>query len=200
MWNLTSLFWINFEDVEQILRIHIYKKWDLYDSIKPLKPWLNMIISNQIKNIIRNNYGNYVRPCLKCAAATWGNSCSIYVDQCSKCPLYANWETNKKDAFNTKIPLPLDYHINEIQPMNHGEFDLLKGVENLTKALKKVLKPTEWLVYDMLCLNNGNEEEVAKLLGFKTTEKNRSPGYKQIKNLKQAILIKAKKHLESGEI
>ena len=53
-WNLTVLAWMDFEDVSQILRIHIYKKWDLYDPDKPLGPWINRIISNQIKNLIRN--------------------------------------------------------------------------------------------------------------------------------------------------
>ena len=57
-WNLTVLAWMDFEDVAQILRIHIYKKWDLYDPSQPLGPWINRIISNQIKNLIRNNYGN----------------------------------------------------------------------------------------------------------------------------------------------
>ena len=63
-WNLTVLAWMDFQDVSQILRIHIFKKWDLYDPEKPLAPWINRIISNQIKNLIRNNYGNYARPCL----------------------------------------------------------------------------------------------------------------------------------------
>ena len=49
-WNLTALSWMDFSDVSQILRIHIYKKWDMYDPSKPLKPWINRIISNQIKN------------------------------------------------------------------------------------------------------------------------------------------------------
>ena len=49
-WNLTVLAWMDFQDVSQILRIHIFKKWDLYDSEKPLAPWINRIISNQIKN------------------------------------------------------------------------------------------------------------------------------------------------------
>ena len=48
-WNLTILSWMDFDDVSQILRIHIYKKWHLYDPEKPLAPWLNRIISNQIK-------------------------------------------------------------------------------------------------------------------------------------------------------
>ena len=52
-WRLTSLSWMDFDDISQILRIHIYKKWHLYDPSKPLAPWLNRIISNQIKNLVR---------------------------------------------------------------------------------------------------------------------------------------------------
>ena len=55
-WNLTALSWMDFDDVSQILRIHIFKKWHLYDHSKPLAPWLNRIISNQIKNIQPNDF------------------------------------------------------------------------------------------------------------------------------------------------
>ena len=48
-WNLTILAWMDFDDVSQIIRIHIWKKWKMYDPEKPLAPWLNRIISNQIK-------------------------------------------------------------------------------------------------------------------------------------------------------
>ena len=44
------------------------------------------------------------------------------------------------------------------------------------------------------------EEEVAKKMGYKTSEKGRSPGYKQIKNIKKAIIIKIKKKLEDDEL
>ena len=81
-WNLTAINWMDFDDVSQILRLHIYKKWDLYDQSQPLAPWLNRIISNQIKNLIRNNYGNYSRPCLKCAAAESNDLCKIYEKHC----------------------------------------------------------------------------------------------------------------------
>ena len=199
-WNLAALNWMDFEDVEQILRVHIYKKWFLYDPKKPLAPWLNIIISNQIKNIIRNNYGNYARPCLKCAAAEWDDSCSIYGEQCKKCPLYAHWEGSKKNAFNTKVTLPLENHVKEVHEMQNDNFDLIKSIKSLSFALKKILKPAEWVVYEMLCLQNKKESEVAKILGFKTSEKNRSPGYKQIKNIKKSIIIKAKRCIINGEV
>ena len=33
-WNLTALSWMDFDDVSQIIRIHIFKKWHLYDQSK----------------------------------------------------------------------------------------------------------------------------------------------------------------------
>ena len=35
-WGLTALAWMDFEDVSQILRLHIYRKWHLYDPSKKL--------------------------------------------------------------------------------------------------------------------------------------------------------------------
>jgi hypothetical protein len=37
-------------------------------------------------------------------------------------------------------------------------------------------------------------------MGYKTTEKNRKIGYKQVKNLKKSIMIKVKKYLYNGDI
>ena len=48
-WYLNSLGWFDFEDVEQIIRVHIHKKWDQWDQSRPLKPWMNKIITNQIQ-------------------------------------------------------------------------------------------------------------------------------------------------------
>jgi len=87
-WTLTSIAWMDFEDISQILKIHIFKKWHLYDQTKPMLPCLNRIISNQLKNLVRNNYTNYCKPCLRCAAAEPDSSCSIYGNQDSRCPLF----------------------------------------------------------------------------------------------------------------
>ena len=58
--------------------------------------------------------------------------------------------------------------------------------------MKKELKPIEWRVYNLLYIQNKTENEVAKEMGYVTSEKNRQPGYKQIKNIKKAIIKKAK--------
>jgi hypothetical protein len=199
-WNLTAISWMDFSDVSQILRIHIYKKWHLYNQTKPLAPWVNRIISNQIKNLIRNTYSNYARPCLKCAAAESDDGCSIYGKQCVDCPLYANWVKSKKNAHDTKLPVAMENHLNEVYDIKNDTVDLEKTAENIHFKMQKILKPIEWKIYTYLYIEYKNEEQVAKLMGYRTTEKNRAAGYKQIKNLKKSIMIKVKKHLYNGDI
>ena len=199
-WNLTAINWMDFSDVSQILRIHIYKKWHLYDSEKPLAPWVNRIISNQIKNLIRNNYSNFTRPCLKCAAAEGEDGCAIYSNQCNACPLYANWEKNKKNAHDTKLTVSIENHIQEINDKPIDNFNMEKTAQNIHNKMQKVLKPIEWKVYQHLYIEGKNEEQTAKLMGYRTSEKNRIAGYKQIKNIKKIIIVKVKKHLYNGDI
>jgi len=199
-WNLTAIAWMDFSDVSQILRFHIYRKWHLYNSLKPLAPWVNRIISNQIKNLIRNNYGNYSRPCLRCAAAEQEDGCTIYASQCSKCPLYAKWEKSKKSAHDIKLPVALENHTQEVHNIIEDEIDIEKTAKNIHAKMQQVLKPIEWKFYELYYIKHKSEEESAKLMGYKTTEKNRKIGYKQVKNLKKSIMIKVKKYLYNGDI
>tara|TARA_Y100001963_G_scaffold135838_1_gene197789 strand:- start:1988 stop:2674 length:687 start_codon:yes stop_codon:yes gene_type:complete len=199
-WNLTALAWMDFDDVSQILRIHIYKKWDMYDPSQPLAPWINRIISNQIKNLIRNNYGNFTRPCLKCAAAEGSEHCQIYGDQNSTCPLYAHWEKTKKRAHDAKLPLSLENHSKEVHSISTDFFDIDLASKKLHEKMKGILKANELQVYELLYIENLDEEEVATRMGYRTTERNRQPGYKQIKNIKKSIIIKVKKLLSKDEI
>jgi RNA polymerase sigma factor (sigma-70 family) len=199
-WNLTAINWMDFSDVSQILRIHIYKKWHLYNSEKPLAPWVNRIISNQIKNLIRNNYSNFTRPCLKCAAAEGEDGCAIYSNQCNACPLYANWEKSKKNAHDTKLTVSIENHAQEINDKPIDNFNMEKTAQNIHNKMQKVLKPIEWKVYQHLYIEGKNEEQTAKLMGYRTSEKNRIAGYKQIKNIKKIIIVKVKKHLYNGDI
>jgi len=198
-WTLTSIAWMDFEDISQILKIHIFKKWHLYDQDKPILPWLNRIISNQLKNLVRNNYTNYCKPCLRCAAAEPDSSCSIYGTQDSRCPLYKGWVLKKKSAYDVKMALPLENHKNEVNAgADHPS--LIDGITKLHDKLRQTLKPNEWLVYQSFYIDNESELDIAKKLNFKTTEKNRNPGYKQIKNIQKSIINKARKILEKDEI
>ena len=199
LWSLTSLAWMDFEDVSQIIRIHIYKKWELYDPTKPLIPWVNKIISHQIKNLIRNNFSNYAKPCLRCSASLPDNGCEVYGVQCGDCPILKHWLNRKENAYNIKIPVSLENHDNEIVSNNNTSANLPEHIIKFQAVMKKQLKPVEWRVYEALYIHNKTELEIAKEMGFKTSEKNRSPGYKQIKNIQKAILKRAKKILKDDE-
>ena len=199
-WTLTAINWMDFEDVSQIIRIHIHKKWHMYDENQPLKQWVNKIITNQISNILRNNYGNYKRPCLDCPLAEGLDLCRLYEVQCSACPLYAKWEKKKKHAYNIKLPVPIEYYTQELHSMESNYFDMERGAANLHKKLKEKLKPNEWKVYQLLYIEHKTDEEIAKLMHYKTSEKGRSPGYKMIKNFKKKFLELSREMLDKGEV
>jgi DNA-directed RNA polymerase specialized sigma24 family protein len=195
-WKLKAIPSIDFDDVSQILRLHIYQKWHLWDQGRPFEPWLNTVITNQIRNLMRNLYGNFARPCLNCAANQGGDLCAIFGKQCSQCPLYAHWEKHKKSAHDTKLPVPIDVHQQEVYSIPEQSGDLVKQIQVLHIKMKTVLTPLQYKVYDLLFIQGKSSEEVAKLMGYKTNEKNRSPGYKQLPNMRKAIIEKAKKLIE----
>ena len=200
-WNLTALSWMDFDDVSQILRAHIYNKWHLYDPSKPLGPWLNRIISNQIKNLIRNNYGNFAKPCLRCAAAESESDCTIYGVQDTVCPLFNEWYKTKKSAYDIKLASSIEsYKKDFIDEKESVCFNYEINIKNFNIKIKNYLKPFEYEVYKLLFIENKSEKEAAKKMGYKTTEKDRNAGGKHIRNIKKTILNKAKKLLKEGEI
>lgn len=198
-WKLKAIPSIDFEDIAQILRIHIYKKWCMWDQARPLEPWLNKVITHQITNLIRNLYGNFARPCLNCAANQGGDLCSIFGKQSSICPLYAHWEKHKKSAHDTKLPVPLTgLHEQEVYNIPEGGDDILKQIEELTLKMQTALTPMQYKFFDLLYVQGKSEEEVAKLMGYKSHDNKRKAGYKQTSQLKKLVIQKAKKIIEKG--
>jgi len=209
-WFLDSLAWFDFEDVEQIIRAHIHKKWDQWDQSRSLKPWVNKIITNQMKNILRNNYSNFVRPCLNCPfnqafASKDGGEASLCGFtksglQDSSCPLYAKWEKTKKAAYGIKMASTIENHEHEVGAMRDRSFDISIAQEKLNVHMKQELSEKQFQVYDLLFIQHMDEEDVAKRMGYKTSEKGRKAGYKQIKNLKKIFKQKAQEILDREDI
>ena len=192
-WNIHAICYMDYDDVSQIIRIHIYNKWNQYNPSRPLEPWLNTIINNQIKNIRRNVYDSNSRPCLKCPENQGGDLCAIFNKQCSNCPLYAKWEKTKKRAYDVKLPLPMENHCQEVFDIPHESFDLIKAVKNLHKKMKTILTSKEWKIYDLLYIQELNENEAAKIMGYITRENHRQPGYNNFIRIKKSIMEKANK-------
>ncbi len=192
-WTLHGLAWIDFNDISQILRLHIWEKWDLYDPNRPLPQWINRIITNQLINLRRNLYYSYVRPCLRCADNEGGDLCRQFEKQSNKCPLYLKWEQTKKRAHDLKLALTIENHTQEIFDIPDGNCDYEKAEQRLHEEMKKNLKPHEYRVYEMLFIFHFSDIEVAKKMGYKTTEKHRKPGYNTLTKLKKLFLKKAYK-------
>jgi hypothetical protein len=204
-WFLDSMPWISFEDVEQIIRVHIYQKWDQWDQKRDLKPWINKIITNQFKNILRNYYLNFAKPCSNCPFDTsigGDNLCSFTKSgaQDSSCPLYKKWEKNKKSAHDVKIPLRLDAQEYESGIFSVNSFNVDTAIVKVQKYLKEELSERHYNIYVMLFIENKSEAEVAEKLGYKTNEQGRKAGYKQIKNMRKFFKEKVLKIIKNNDI
>jgi DNA-directed RNA polymerase specialized sigma24 family protein len=204
IWQLKAIAWMDYEDVAQIIRFHISKKWKMWKQERPLEPWVARITVNQIKNLLRNNYSNYVRPCLGCKFSL-GNeppACGITPSgkQCSECPLYRKWEKTKKAAYDVKLSVSIENHSESIQGMRDLNFDVLASAQRLHEEMKHRLAPKQYRVYSRLYIDGIDEEKVAMEMGYKTNEKGKKAGYKQIKNLKKLFKQVATKILQDEDI
>lgn len=192
-WQLKAIAWKDFDDVAQEIRIHINDKWYLWDQRRAFLPWLNTVISNQITNQLRNLYMNIARPCVGCHANEGDDRCRIYDKQCADCPIFAKWEKTRKSAYDVKLPLSIENRLQEVYDIPEHDIDIESKTELLHSLMKDALTPIQYKVYNYLFIENKTEEETAALMGYKTGEKHRNPGYKQIQNMRKIILEKAKK-------
>jgi DNA-directed RNA polymerase specialized sigma24 family protein len=197
-WKLTSIAWMDFNDVEQKLRLHIFKKWEKWNPEMPLLPWLNTVITNQIINLVRNNYSNYARPCLNCPHNAGGNNCKLYGTQNNVCADYAKWEKTKKHAYDVKLPVS----VNDERIFGEGNefdarasesscFDFELFVPKVHDAMLKSLSPIQQKVYAYLFIDGLPETEVITMLGYKNGST--KTGYKFVKKIRAQIVVKAKK-------
>jgi hypothetical protein len=98
------------------------------------------------------------------------------------------------------MPVSIENHANEVRSISDENSDVMRHAPSLHAKMKEVLKPIEYKVYEGLFILHEDESEVAKKLGYISNEQGRSPGYKQIKNIRKAILIKVRKCFQNGDI
>jgi hypothetical protein len=209
-WKLKAITWFDFEDIEQVIKLHIYKKWHLWDQSRAIEPWVNRIVTNQIRNIIRNNYTSFARPCLSCPfnQNKEGDSgiempCGFTTSgkQCNECPLYAKWEKVKKAAYDVKMTVSLENHKNYFMNCESSiSYDYKNAESKLHGLMKNSLGDKHFFIYKMFFIDNLSDDQVAQVLKFKTSEKGRKAGYKQIKNLKKMLYVKAQALLKENDI
>jgi hypothetical protein len=203
-WRLDCITWFDFQDVEQVIKLHIYNKWHMWDQKRPLEPWINIIVSNQIKNLVRNHYGNYMKPCATCEFNMGDDACSYTFSKIQDrgCGKFAKWEKTKKSAFSLKVAVSADEHMYEIGS-HENETDLCfnGSIDRLNEKMKEELIDIHYKAYMMLYFDeDSTEEDVARLMGYKTNEKKRKAGYRQVKNLKKIFSDKAAKIMKEHDI
>lgn len=200
-WQLRAVPSLDFSDIKQTILFHIFKKLHLYDPTKsPLSHWTNSVISSQLSNLLRNNYYNFVKPCVRCSCAIGDTGCELYSEQGNKCIVYKIWESSKKNAFDIQLALPICNHEVEIFDIPNTHSDMAKQISDMHFHMKKCLKSFEYKIYHCLYILGLSEMDTAKKLGYKSKEKFKYEGYASIAKAKKVIIIKAKELIENGEI
>jgi hypothetical protein len=202
-WHLDAVSgWCSWEDIRSILLTHIWRKFSQFDPDKgELAHWCQSICSSQIINQLRNLHGNYVSPCVRCICAEGDNLCTVYGQtQSDICPLVIKWKKSRQHAYNVKLPLYLENHLNEYYDRPNKSYDVEKTAPLLHEKMEEVLKPLEFRIYKILYIDNKTEEEAARLLGYKNTSAGLAAGQKMIKEAKKVIMITARAVVSNGDI
>jgi hypothetical protein len=84
--------------------------------------------------------------------------------------------------------------------MRDPNFDIMVSAKRLHEEMKHRLAPKQYKVYRRLYIDGIDEEKVAAEMGYKTNEKGKKAGYKQIKNFKKIFRQVAAKILQSEDI
>jgi hypothetical protein len=98
------------------------------------------------------------------------------------------------------MPLPIETFLNEQSMGYHDEQNIDAAAKIIHSKMEELLKPSEWNIYKMLFVDHLPEDEIARKMGYRSNETNRKPGYKQLRNIRKAIIDKVKKALKNNEI
>lgn len=192
--------YVDFDDIKQLLLIHIFKKWNQFDPDKgELSHWVSKICSAQIKNHWRNFLGNTVPPCDYCPANEGGDKCRIFGTQDpTQCGILAKWAKTKTEKYNLRLAANIDEHEHTLYK-DGNEINYEQALTTITNLIRKELTKRQFLIYQMLYLENKTESEVGKELGYKSSH-GRSAGYASILAYKKIIIQKIKNIIREHDI
>jgi len=90
----------------------------------------------------------------------------------------------RKQAYDIKVPVALETNPFNGLTLPEDHYDIMGAVGGMHLHMREYLNDRHFIIYKMLFIDYIDEETVAKVLGYKSNEKGRKAGYKQIKNLK----------------
>ena len=161
-WHLDAVQWMDYSDVCQIIRLHIYNKWDLWDQERNFKPWCNTLICHQITNLIRNHYTAFQKPCLKCPHYTSDTGCSFTSSghQDDSCDLFARWSKKKKNKFDIEMTLSIENQVIENEVPLNNDFDYNYSSNRLHFEVMKRLGEKHRRIYKLIFIDDVEESEI----------------------------------------
>ena len=98
------------------------------------------------------------------------------------------------------MAITLEAETTQVLKLKTDTFNIDIAVGKLHQAMEKSLNDKHFHIYKLLFIDNKDEEEVAKILGYKSNERGRKAGYKQIKNLRKKFKLQAIKLIKTGDI
>lgn len=197
-WTLTAV--IEWQDVASIILNKLYVGFWRYDPIRPLDHWANVVITNALNNLVRDNLVKILRPCLsansygaRCFYNEGGNQCGWTKSgvQDSSCKFMAAWEKKKKSKHAIATPLSLDdAGLDESSPHSFHDtlssdpgigLDFEGAKKTIDAKMLKLLDKNEATLYRLLYIRNLTPEVVGKKMGYKKQANSDIPGYLKIR-------------------
>lgn len=168
-WSLSDIGGFSFEDLAQIIRLHIYNKWEQWDQSRPFEHWCNRIIINQIKNTVRNRYSRDAPPCTSCPFDRGGESCGYTNSgvKCGECPAFQKWSRKKRNKFYLKSPISIDSasfveRMDFLDPLS--SIKLEKSIPKFHIFLCKFLNIKMQNFYKLIYINELTDDQIIETL------------------------------------
>lgn len=200
----------SYDDISQIIRKHIWVKWEQWRQDEPFGRWANRVVENQLINLRRNYHGKLAPPCNDGCVYNMGDDrCSFTSSgkKCAQCPMYRDWEKKKKDGYHISFASSIEELMangGNIAGQTEDNFDMQKSLTAFHEKMKEVLPEKLYKIYEIIYINNESEAVVSKMLGLQNNEKSvnakRVPGYKIIFLYKQQIFEKAQEVIKDFDL
>ena len=201
-WRLKYLKSMDYDDVCQIIKVHIYKKLHLWDQKYSFGPWCNRVVCNQMINLVQKHHDSKARPCLTCPYVLPDGGCNIFGSQNSACKKFAAWEKNKAAAYYLDYGTSFDVKAEYLEGSQSYEdtVDIEHCMENLHPHVIAKLDKIEAKVYTFIYVDGLNELEAARKMGYRTEKGRKSSGFKYIGKVERKILAAVKEVIEERGI
>lgn len=203
---MESVASVSWEDAEQIIRTHLWNKFDKWDQSKPFAPWCNRVIDRQVINIKKHLLGRFMSPCANCPFNLGDNLCSKTLSgkKSEECPEFKNWEKKKKPGFQIITARSIDETFEDDEDPRYqpagGEVDIPGATAKLHKLMIDSLEGRLKKFYRLKYIEGQGDELISFAFGFMTTEEGRAPGYRQMYNMEAEIRKKVHHILETQDI